>query len=311
VAECTEPGLLAKLDQIPCLAVHPRQVEELSGGLTNRNLLVSTATGRYVARCAQSDTDLLGIDRDHEHLNSRAAAEAGVGAPVVDYRPDLGVLVIAYIDGVTFDNADLQRPGMLHRVAEAMRALHAGPRFAGDFDMFVRQRDYLDVVRTHGMHLPPTYLDYDERFQQIRQALAAKPTATVPCNNDLLAGNILDDGTTIWLIDYEYSGNNDPCFEIGNTAAECALSDGQLAELVTAYYAQDRADKVARTRLQRIVSRYGWALWGYIQAATSPLDFDFTAWGDERFDGAAAELDGSGFAGLLEQMYADDARSAR
>ena len=110
----------------------------------------------------------------------------------------------------------------------------------------------------------------------------------MPCNNDLLAGNFVDDGERMWLIDYEYSGNNDACFELGNTATECDFDDDQVEALVAAYFGEVRPDLLARVRLQSLVSEYGWSLWGAIQAAASTLDFDFDAWGQERFDKAAA-----------------------
>ena len=117
-----DPGLL---DQVPCLAATPRTVEPLPGGLTNRNYKVTTPHGTFVAR-VWSPGDLLAIDRDHEHRNSVAAAAAGVGAPVVAYRPEHGLLVLGFIDGRTFRNEDLAEPGQhLARVAEACRLLHA------------------------------------------------------------------------------------------------------------------------------------------------------------------------------------------
>ena len=90
--------------------------------------------------------DLLAIDRDHEHHNSVAAAAAGVGAPVLAYQPAECVLVLGYLDGRTLRNADVADPAMLPRIARACRLLHAGPRFAGDFDMFAVQRRYLAVA---------------------------------------------------------------------------------------------------------------------------------------------------------------------
>ena len=102
----------------------------------------------------------------------------------------------------------------------------------------------------------------------------------MPCNNDLLAGNFVDDGEQVWLIDYEYSGNNDACFELGNTCTECDLDDDQVEALVAAYVGTaDAEPTLARARLQALVSAYGWSLWGAIQAAASELDFDFDAWG--------------------------------
>ena len=295
-----------RFDDVPTLARRPRQVEELSGGLTNVNVKVTTPDGIFVARCFGSDAELLGIDRDAEHVNSSAAAEAGVGAPVIDYRADLGMLVIGYIDGVTYDNASFVHEGVIGRVADACRKLHAGQRFVSDFNMFNRQRNYLNIVRENGFALPSGYEMHEGRFQEIRAALAVRDEGTVPCNNDLLAGNFVDDGTKLWLIDYEYSGNNDACFELGNITTECELDPDQGEELVTAYYGRRLRNKIARTRLQALVSQYGWSLWGTIQSATSPLDFDFAAWCAERYEKAVLGFTRDSFHSLIDEVQRDD-----
>ncbi|MGZ8690916.1 MAG: LPS biosynthesis choline kinase, partial [Aeromicrobium sp.] len=75
-----------------------------------------------------------------------------------------------------------------------------------------------------------------------------------------------------------------------------------LDELVTAYVGHHAPDKIARTRLQAIVSQYGWSLWGFIQAATNDFDFDFYGWGLERFEGAVEEFRSPGFRRLLEAV---------
>lgn len=302
----TDSQLNALLDELPILAGQPRQLEDLSGGLTNRNVKVTTPGGVYVARFTGPGSNLLGIDRDREYHNSKAAAEAGVGAPVIDHRPDLGILLIGYLHGKTLCNEDFQRPGVVAKVATGCRALHSGPRFRGRFDMFERQADYLKVVHDRGFRIPGDYLDYADTFDTMRRVLAATDQTTVPCNNDLLAGNCIEVGDKIWLIDYEYSGNNDPCFELGNTWGECQLSLDQLDELVTTYYGRRLRHKIARARLQGIVGKYGWTLWGCIQNGSSPLDFDFWEWGMERYDSAVAEFNGPDFARLLDDVQGPD-----
>jgi thiamine kinase-like enzyme len=287
-------------DQIPSLADQPRTIEELPGGLTNLNLKVTTPKGVFVARCSRSDTSLLGIDREAEHANTRSAELAGVGAPVVEFRPDLEVLVIGFIDGRSFENEDLRAPNVLARVAGAVRTLHQGPRFVGDFDMFTRQQRYLATVLELGFALPGDYTDFDAPFHRIKAALAVNAGPTVPCNNDLLAGNFVDDGEKLWLIDYEYSGNNDPFFELGNTWTECGLGDDHLEELVSEYVGHEAPELVARARLQSTVSRYGWSLWGYIQAATSDQDYDFHSWGQERYDAAVEDFRSPAFERWLD-----------
>src|ERR1700755_3669219 len=95
----TDAQLNELFEEIPALAGRPRQLQELSGGLTNRNVKVTTADGVYVARCTDTATNMLGIDRDREHYNTKAAAEAGAGAQVLDYRPGPGILLLRYLNG--------------------------------------------------------------------------------------------------------------------------------------------------------------------------------------------------------------------
>ena len=301
----TDAELNALLDQFPALTGRRRRLEDLPGGLTNRNVKVSTDGGCYVARCADPE-NLLGIDREAEYHNSRAAEAAGVGAPVVGYRPDLGILLVGFLDGVTLTNDDFGRPGVIARVAAGCRALHNGPRFRGDFDMFALQPQYLRVVLDNGFRLPAGYLDFAESFGRIQQVLAAGGMVSVPCHNDLLAANFIEDGDRVWLIDYEYSGNNDPSFELGNIWRECGLSVDQLAELVTAYHGAPSRRELARARLQGTVSQYGWTLWGCIQNGSSALDFDFWSWAMERYDNAVAEFTGPEFAQLLDDALRED-----
>jgi thiamine kinase-like enzyme len=297
----TERELDARLDQLSTLAGRSRTVEDLSGGLTNRNVKVTTPDGVYVVRISDDNAEDLDIDREAEAANSRSAAEAGVGAPVFESRPDLGLLVIGYLDGVTLSNEAFRADGFATRAARAMRQLHQGPRFVNEFDMFSRQRGYRERCAEQGFRVPASYDDHAHTFAAIKEALAVHDEGTVPCNNDLLAENFIDDGEKVWLIDYDYSGNNDACFEIGNTWAECRLDDDHLEELVTGYYGEPRLDKVARARLQSAVSGYGWSLWGFIQAAVSPIDYDFWQWGMEHYDGAVAEMTSAGFPRLLER----------
>ncbi|HET7018819.1 MAG TPA: choline/ethanolamine kinase family protein [Streptosporangiaceae bacterium] len=307
----TGADLAEIFDQVPSIAAGRLSVTELPGGLTNRNFKIIKGNATYVARVASGGSELLAIDREHEYRNSRRAAAAGVGAPVIEYAPGVRVLVIGFIEGRTLTNADVADPVNLRRIARACRALHSAERFDGDFNMFEIQRRYRAVAADRGFKIPDGYDELGGAFAAAEQALkysAAKSGAegTVPCNNDLLAANFIDDGDKIWLIDYEYSGNNDACFELGNIWAESHLSDDALAELVTEYYGRPLRNKIARARLLGLVGKYGWTLWGAIQAAVSPIDFDFWAWGMERFDGAVEGLAGPGFGKLLDEVQRDD-----
>ena len=295
------------LERVPALADPHRRVSRLPGGLTNRNYRISTSDGCFVARLSSTHSDLLAIDRDAEHHNSRAAAATGIAPRVVDYRPapagsaEPDVLVIDWVPGRTWSAADVRDERNLPRLAAACRTLHRADRFTLDFDMFAIQRRYLQLVTDRGFRLPARYLDFGDTIADIQRALAAVPEPTVPCHNDLLAENIIDDGQRLWLIDYEYSGNNDPYFELGNIASESDLSVEQVAELVRCYAGGVSKRLIARARLWGLMSHYGWTLWASIQDAVSELDFDFWQWGMEKYDRAVAMLDGH----ELQRLIAD------
>jgi thiamine kinase-like enzyme len=282
-------------------------VSPLSGGLTNINVRVRSDDGLepaldLVVRYSENDAGLLGIDRAAEHHNTEAAARAGVGAPVVEFRPDLRMLAIGFLEGRALEDADFGDADVLARAAVAVRALHAGPRFTGDFDMFSRQAGYLETITDRGFRLPSGYDDHAAAWEEVRRVLTSTAGSTVPCNNDLLAANFIDDGAKVWLIDYEYSGNNDPCFELGNTATECGFSPELTEAWTVAYFGVPTPAQLARVRLQALCSCYGWSLWGFIQAATSPLDFDFWSWGVERFEKAQQTFSSRAFTRLLEDV---------
>jgi len=191
-------------------------------------------------------------------------------------------------------------------VASACRQLHGARRFRDDFNMFLIQKRYLGLVQERGFRLPDGYIDYEPHVRRIEQAMAVQDEGTVPCNNDLLAENFIDVGDGFRLIDYEYSGNNDACFELGNVWSESNLALEQLDELVAHYYGRPLANKVARARLWGLMSKYGWTLWASIQDGVSDIDFDFWGWGVEKYDRAVAEFEGSDFERLLEDVQRED-----
>jgi thiamine kinase-like enzyme len=275
----------------------------LPGGLTNRNYRVTSTNGvEAVVRLSSPQSAQLAIDRDAEYANSVAAASTGVAPGVIAYLPKLGALVIEWIEGRTFEAADLDDSDTLARVAAACRRLHAGPRFAGEFDMFAIQRRYRDLVGSQGYRLPASYDDFAADVTRIQGAMAMRGEGRVPCHNDLLPANIMADDEQLWFVDFEYSGNADPCFELGNLCSEAHLGEDRLEELIAAYYGVATPGKIARARLFGIMSDYGWTLWAAIQAATSELAFDFWSWGLEKFERACVQFRSPDLSRLINEV---------
>ena len=270
-------------------------VRPLSGGLTNTNYRVEVDGAPYVVRIPGASTELLAVDRANEYHNTKAAAEAGVGAKIAHYLPQFNVMVLEFIHGETMSIARLRQPGMPTRVAQSLKKLHAGPRFLHDFNMFRLTEYYLKIVDEHDVRTPDGYQGYMPQVARIEAAMARRALPTAPCNNDLLAENYIDDGEQLRLIDFEYSGNNDPTFELGNTCQEQQYDEPRIVELCAAYFGKPYPDKLARMKLNMIMSDVGWTLWAAIQAKISTIDFDFWGWAVERWGRATAKMDSAEF----------------
>lgn len=285
------------VERIPDWQGKALAVSPLIGGLTNRNFKVEVDGTPFVVRIPGTSTELLAVDRANELHNTRAAARTGVGAEVLHHLPDWNVMVLSFLPGETMSSARLNEPGMPGQIARALSQLHAGPRFLHDFDMFRTLAFYRQTMQERAMPAPEGFEALLPEVERIRGALG--PVATVPCHNDLLAENYLFDGQRLRIVDYEYSGNNDPCFELGNTCQEQQYGEEQIAELCAAYFGDAYPDKLARMKLHMVMSDVGWSLWAAISARISTLDFDFWGWAVERKERAAEKVFGPDFAGWL------------
>ncbi|MDH5225674.1 MAG: phosphotransferase family protein [Actinomycetota bacterium] len=271
---------------------------ELSGGLTNANYVVTAGEDRYVVRIPGASTELLAVDRENERHNAAAAATTGVSPPILAYLDDWQVMVLPFIDGETMSPERLREPRMPARIAESLHRLHAAPRFTADFDMFRTVEYYLRIVEDHDVLVPDGYWDRLDTVAGLEPVLAVNALPHVPCHNDLLAENYIDDGSQLWIIDFEYSGNDDPCFELGDTAQECSFDDELRAALCQAYFGELDPVKLARMELYALMADVGWTLWAAIQSKISDIEFDFFGWAIERWDRAEAVIGGPRFAEL-------------
>jgi thiamine kinase-like enzyme len=296
------PTIEQVIAAVPAWAGRSVVADRIQAGLTNTNYRVVADGTPFFVRIPGAATELLAVDRANELHNTRAAAETGVAPPVVHAIPEWDVFVLEWLPARTMSNETLNEPGMPARIGGTLRRLHAGPRFRDDFDMVRLSERYLALVDERAIAIPAGYRDHLDRIPRIEAALARHAPPTLPCHNDLLAENYLDDGSRLWIVDWEYSGNADPAFELGNTAQELGYDDRRLAELCAAYYGDASDARIARLRLQMIMSDVGWTLWAAIQARISTIEYDFTGWAEERWARATGMLDGPDFEDWLASV---------
>ncbi len=212
------------------------KIERL-GGLTNRVFRVSTPTGTFCLRLPGAGTEAY-INRSVEKANAEAAAASGVSPEVIHFGDD-GVMVTRFIDGAKTMSGELFRttPGAVERAGAAFRQLHdrAAP-FAFRFELFAMIDDYLKVLAGLGTELPEGYHEVVAEAAAFRDALAAHPVPLRSCHCDPLCENFLDAGPCMWIVDWEYSGNNDPMWDLGDLSVEGGFDAGMDDRLLEAYF---------------------------------------------------------------------------
>lgn len=275
----------AALSRVPALAaVDPSSVTRLAG-LTNINYLVEADGARYVLRLPGAGTGEY-IDRAAESVAARSAANAGVNADLIFFDAVDGLMVTKFVDGAATMNAERFRDlRAVDRAGRVFRQLHtrAAP-FASDFQLFAMIDDYKRLLNEKGAALPGGYAQAEQQADSTRRVLEATARPLVPSHCDPLCENFLDTGERMVLIDYEYAGNNDPMWDLGDLSVEAQFDAEQDAALLKAYFdGHPPAHEVGRMVAYKAMCDLLWTLWGVLQHVNENPAEDFWKYSLERF----------------------------
>jgi thiamine kinase-like enzyme len=266
-------------------------------GLTNVNHLVERDGERFVVRIPGAGTSEY-IDRRAEAVAARSAAAAGVNAEVILFDDSDGLMVTRFVDGaVTMDAERFTDLAAAARAGTAFRRLHTtAVPFATDFRLFPMIDEYKALLASKGATLPAGYADAERQAAAARAALEAHPVALVPSHCDPLCENFLDTGERMYVIDYEYAGNNDPMWDLGDLSVEGGFTASQDAALLRGYFgAEPPAEQMGRMVLYKALCDLLWTLWGVIQHVNDNPADDFWAYAVGRFERCSALMDSPDF----------------
>ena len=262
------------------------QVERL-GGLTNLVYRIDCGADRYVLRIPGKGTEEY-IDRKVEMHNARVAANAGVSAEVVHTDSDSGVLLMRHLDNAVTMTAQefAQRDGSAARAGRALKKMHEWDEaFEFRFELFAMIDDYLRILDERKAQLPPGYAEVVDSAAPLRAALQLNPAPLAPCHCDPLCENFLDDGERMWIVDWEYSGMNDPLWDLGDLSVEAGFNEAQDAQMMLAYCGRDPLPaEVGRMVIYKAMCDLLWTLWGLIQHSDGNPAEDFWAYAIGRFE---------------------------
>jgi thiamine kinase-like enzyme len=280
----------------------------LKGGLSHRVLRVEAGGASYVLRVLDPAVSAagLGVPAAVEIENTVQAARTGVGPEVLYVEGD--AMVLEYIDGVTLGHEDVRKAENIPRLAAACRRLHDGPaRFTGDFSVFRKAGELFARCREHDLPVPGGYAEHLPVLARIEEAVGRVPLPSVPCHNDLLPENFIDDGRDVRIVDFQLSGRNDPAFELGDIAAEGDYEPDRVEALASAYFGPEMSEALlARVRLYLIASNVTWTLWfaihhGLLSGKAADATFDYEAEAADKWAQALRDLTDPGLGRLIDR----------
>jgi thiamine kinase-like enzyme len=292
ISETVEPAWLLAAN-LPCWqgAVDPKP---LAGGLSNSNFVVDHAGERFVVRVG-GDVPEHDLERARDIAVSKAAYLAGLSPEPIHAQAD--AQVIRWVEGKTLAEVDVNAPGMLERIVPLIRQCHfelprhlPGRKFT--FDALEACQTYGRALVNNGYRLTRDI----PAFLALGQQMADVGSGPEPafCHNDFLAANLIDDGSRLWLIDWEYGGFNNPLFDLANLASNNNLEPDSARQLLELYFDSSVDGFLWRQfTAMKVLSLLREAMWSMTAEMHSHLDIDYAAYTDEqlaRLDSVRAEL---------------------
>ncbi len=249
-------------------------IEPLEGGITNLNFLVSDSGSKSVVRLGSDIPEHL-VYRSNEIIVSEAAYQIGVSPKLIYNEP--GVLVLEFIESKTLEPKTVREN--LNKIVPIIRKIHdeipnklsGQPQIFWVFYVIKYYSNYLLNNNSSHISLIPSLLKKAEKLEKL-----SSPREIVFGHNDLLAANFLDDGSKIWVVDWEYGGFNDPLFDIGGLSSNNDLDENLENEVLEMYFKEKQSkDLIIKYNAMKTASLLRETMWSMVSEITSKIEFNY------------------------------------
>jgi len=274
-------------------------VKELGEGITNTNYKVTVQGRSYVIRIPGTGSDMF-INRDTEMHNTHSASATGVGAGIFKFYEKDFVSIAEFIDGEVMSIDRFQNRESMIKAVKSIRKINNEASFKSKFIMFDKFDDYYRLVKEEDIKRPESFPDAERVVNRVRDRFLPTMPELVSCHNDLLSENFIEQKDTMRIIDWELSGLNEPCFELGDFSVEQGYGEEEDRIIIETYFGSFDERNFARMSVYKYMADILWTLWAVIQNHCSTLDFDFWEYGMNRFNRAMDAFETPDFGRWIE-----------
>ncbi len=286
----------------------PVKIVKLKGGITNELYLVEDEEGkRYKVRIPGKKTELF-INREAEIKNLKALEVTGITPKLYEHKEDSQISIIEFISGKVAKKEDFKDPKVREKAVKAIKTIHdSNIKLCNIFNIFREVEKYNNLLKAYDKAILSDY-PVNEMLEAVKRIEAEvhkdEPIKLVPCHNDLLPENFVFVDDKVYIIDWEYAGMNDPCFDIADFITELNnLTTEEEGHIKQLYFGKGKIKEKRRVDLYKLPSRLWWALWAVVQYHVSELDFDFNSYARSQFNECLKHVE------MLKEKYPEVVKS--
>lgn len=275
------------------LDVDESEIEEvaLAGGMTNKNYKVKISGKDYILRIPGNGTESM-ISRINEKHNSKLANELGIDTHILYFDEVSGIKISELIeDAETINSQTAKREDIMESTTSILRKLHnSGLKFNNTFDVFKEIVKYEQLLKEANGNNFKDYLDIRTKVMSLENKLEKLGREIKPCHNDTVAENFIKGkNDKLYLIDWEYSGSNDPMWDLAAHIIECDFNTDEEELFIQKYFETNKVEEKYKTKIliYKICQDFLWSLWTNIKEAKGD---DFGTYGIDRYNRAKENL---------------------
>lgn len=267
------------------------------GGMSNKNFRVNFQGESYVLRIPGPGSEGM-VNRADEEFNAHVGSQMGVNPAIRFFNADTGIKLTDFVENAEVLNATtIQRHDNLLKIADIYHRIHdSSLRLNNGFNLFLEIEKYEHLIEQSNGHMYDGWEWFKPQVMELETRLNRIGVTVTPCHNDAVPENFIKapDGT-IYLIDWEYSGMNDPTADFAALFLESCFSAENRRYFLNAYY-QGSIPLATEERIlcYEILWDTLWAQWTVIKEACGD---DFGSYGLDRFNRAKTNFN------LLTSQY--------
>lgn len=236
------------------------------GGMSNKNFKIVTASQRsYVLRVPGIASGNF-VQYTNEEINSLLACKIGITPNIYYLNSQTGIKLADFIEQAeTLTAASIQHKKNILQIAKILKSFHkSSVRLANDFNVFSELDRYASLLTTK--EHKELYAQLKPQIRTYQNTLNELGVTLHPCHNDLVAENFIKSADIIYLIDWEYSGMNDPHWDIAALFLESTFTEENQI-LFLYHYFDSEIPKSAQQKIliYQILMDILWTLWTWIK----------------------------------------------